>query len=572
MYLSCRDYIRFAYDKLPHMIDYGCDLGTAYMNAVRAYRKLGRSDEGVAEARKAVEHCRSMVRDHPAVPIVKRHFVWALEALVESQHESGLAAEAARTGRELGHWLDIVVDTPGIMFDGASWHARLSLWAGERKRSHANQEQDEAQREADRAVEQLQRAIESGFADLVAIRRERALDPLRGRADFQKLVANLEERLRPRSQGAPAVAGAERGPAPSPVSRAERVFRARADRAAVLHAVGVVQWVRGRHDEARDALHEARVLCEQLLGERPTDAPLRTILADTHRTLGSMDWDARRLDQAEAHLKAAAATAPDDIELRLTRDRILAEIGHDMEARDDIARLLASAPLSPATYRMAAAVHARLARRDTAEETLATLLERNPGDHSNWCVSAALRARSGDTDRYRRLCRRMLDRFRGSQDRVVAARTAKYCLLLPLPGPEQEDAGRLAEQAIAGATGQHRRWAGAAQGLADYRGGRFADAVAAIDKAQAADGDGDWDLQVFAGCVRSMALIRLGRRDEARAAVIKASGLYRSNVQQATALDPGEFWADQLICEVLHREAEALVVYDPAFPANPFAR
>jgi hypothetical protein len=67
-------------------------------------------------------------------------------------------------------------------------------------------------------------------------------------------------------------------------------------------------------------------------------------------------------------------------------------------------------------------------------------------------------------------------------------------------------------------------------------------------------------------------LMRLGRRDEARAAVIKASGLYRSNVQQATALDPGEFWADQLICEVLHREAEALVVYDPAFPANPFAR
>ena len=47
------------------------------------------------------------------------------------------------------------------------------------------------------------------------------------------------------------------------------------------------------------------MLCEQLLGERPTDAPLRTILADTHRTLGCMDWDARRLDRAEAHLDAA---------------------------------------------------------------------------------------------------------------------------------------------------------------------------------------------------------------------------------------------------------------------------
>ncbi len=225
MNLRALKYNRFAYDKLPHMIEYGCDMGTSYMNAVRAYRKLGRSDEAVAEARKAVEHCRRMVRDHPAVTIVKRHFVWALEALVESERDAGLAAEAARTGRELGQWLDIVVDTPQWMFDGASWHARLSVWAGERKRSLANQQQDEAQREADRAVEQLQRAIESGFADLAAIRRERALDPLRGRADFQKLVANLEERLRPRSQEAPAVAGPESGPAPSPVSRAERVFR-----------------------------------------------------------------------------------------------------------------------------------------------------------------------------------------------------------------------------------------------------------------------------------------------------------------------------------------------------------
>ncbi len=368
------------------------------------------------------------------------------------------------------------------------------------------------------------------------------------------------------------MAGPESAPAPSPVSSAERVFGARADRAAVLHAVGVVEWVRKRHDEARDALHETLVLCEQLLGERPADAPLRTILADTHRTLGSMDWDARRLHQAKAHLDAAVATAPDDLEVRLIRGRILVEFGHDIEARDDIVRVLASAPLSPAAFRMAAAVHARLAPWDTAAETLATLLERDPGDHWNWCVSAALRARAGDTDRYRRLCRRMLDRFGGSQDPVVAARTAKYCLLLPLPGPEQDDASQLAEQAVGGATGTLGRWVGAVEGLADYRRGRFADAVAAIDKSQAADSDGDWDLRVFAGCVRSMALMRLRSRDEARSVVMKASGLYRSNVQPATALDPGASWADLLTCEVLLHEAEALVVYDPAFPANPFAR
>src|SRR4051812_33790930 len=90
----------------------------------------------------------------------------------------------------LGQWIDIAVDGPKWMFDGARWHARLSLWADERKSLPTLREQDEAQREADRAVEQLQRATESGFADLEAIRGDKALDPLRGRPDFQRVVAD----------------------------------------------------------------------------------------------------------------------------------------------------------------------------------------------------------------------------------------------------------------------------------------------------------------------------------------------------------------------------------------------
>jgi serine/threonine-protein kinase len=289
MYLRGQEYNRFAYDKLPHLIDYGSDLGTSCMNAVRAYRKLGRSEEAVAEARKAVQHCRRLVRDHPAVTIVKRQLVWALEALVEAQHDAGQVAESARTARELGQWLDVLVDTSKIVFDGACWHARLSVWATERKGRSTDREPDDAQSEADRAVEQLQRAIESGFADVEAIRGNKLLDPLRGRADFQKLVANLDERLKSHSRGAPVATGSVDKPAPGPGDRAERVFRARADRAAILHAVGVIEQGRNRHHEARAALDEARVLCEQLLAERPSDAPLRATLADTHRALGVLD-------------------------------------------------------------------------------------------------------------------------------------------------------------------------------------------------------------------------------------------------------------------------------------------
>jgi serine/threonine-protein kinase len=303
MYLRSAVHHEIAYDKLPHMIDYACDVATSHMNAVRANRHLGRSEAAVAEAQKAVAHSRRLVRAHPAVPIVKRHFIWSLESLVDSQRDAGLAAEAARTGRELGQWLDIVVDEPHVMFDGAIWHARLSAWANERRGVLANQEQNEAHREADRAVEQLQRAIEAGFTDLNAIRSDATLDPLRARSDFQKLVARLEARLKARRKD-DLTAGPEPAPAADPLPRAERVFRARALRAAILHAAGVIQRGRNHRREARTALDEARALCEGLLRERPSDITLPSILADTQGELDSLNRD-------EGTLNFDAAFPPD---------------------------------------------------------------------------------------------------------------------------------------------------------------------------------------------------------------------------------------------------------------------
>lgn len=289
MHLRSKEYTRFAYEKQPHIIDYGIDLGTSYMNAVRAYRKLGRHDQAVAEARKAVEHCRSLVQAHPAVPIAKRHFVWALESLVQSEHDAGHTADAARTGRELGQWLDIVVDGPGVMFDGALWHARLSAWADQKRGAPASEEHDEAHREADRAVEQLQRAIDSGFTDLDAIRNAGELDPLRGRADFKKLVAILEARTKAPPQPASAAAGSQPESVHDRASTVERIFGARADRAAILHAIGVIERGRDHHREAKSALEEARVVCEQLLTERPGDESLRARLVDIQRAVSGLD-------------------------------------------------------------------------------------------------------------------------------------------------------------------------------------------------------------------------------------------------------------------------------------------
>jgi hypothetical protein len=68
-----------------------------------------------------------------------------------------------------------------------------------------------------------------------------------------------------------------------------------------------------------------------------------------------------------------------------------------------------------------------------------------------------------------------------------------------------------------------------------------------------------------------MALCRLGRRDEAGAALARASDLYRTKVAKPGGRAEGGGWHDQVICEVLRREAEADFL-DRDFPADPFAR
>ncbi len=467
MELRAEEYIRFAYERQPHMLEYGCDANTASLNAIRGYRDLGRKDEAVAEASKAVEFCRRLVRDHPAAPLARRHLAWALEELIKCQRDAGRGAEAARTGRELGQSLDFD-DTPQWMFDAALWHARLARWADEWKQSGGDREQDEAHREADRAVETLRRAVDSGFADLETIRGGNDLDPLRGRADFQALVAGLDERLKAPRREAPAAATSVGTSATASASRAERVFRARVDRAAVLRAAGLIHWGRNHRTEARATMDELRVYCERLLAERPDDATLRAMLADTNWSLGRLDGDAGRLREAD----------------------------------DAFARFVATAPREPAAYRIAASAYARSGRWDKAAETLARLVERDGDEHRNWCLAAAVRARAGGPGRYRELCRRMLDRFREPDDLEIAERMAKYCLLLPQSGAELEDADRMADRAVARGTGGLLHWAGSAKGLADYRRGRFAEALAIIEDAQASvGGGGEWTFQVPSGCV-----------------------------------------------------------------------
>jgi tetratricopeptide (TPR) repeat protein len=192
-------------------------------------------------------------------------------------------------------------------------------------------------------------------------------------------------------------------------------------------------------------------------------------------------------------------------------------------------------------------------------------------DHDAWNLAAILWARTGDHAGYRAHCRRMLARFGSTTDPIIAERTAKACLLLPLGGTEQEAACDLADRAVALARDHWvLPWAEATRGLADYRRAQFEDAVAWADRCLAR-GPGDWNRELPSHLVRTMALSRLGRPDEAGAALVRASDLYRTKVATQSDRPNGNSWYDRVVCEVLLREAESYSL-DRDFPADPFAR
>jgi tetratricopeptide (TPR) repeat protein len=337
----------------------------------------------------------------------------------------------------------------------------------------------------------------------------------------------------------------------------------------------------GRNDEALRLLEEALALWKARLGpDHPDTLITMHDLAVSYQILGRKHEALRLYEETLARQKATLGS--DHPETLRTMNSLAVSyrvVGRKQEAlrlhEETLAlrkaRLGPDHPGTLITMHDLAITYQALGRWDEALAACGRAVALGTEDHEAWYHTATLWARTGDRAGYRDHCRRMLDRFGPTTDLMIAERTAKACLLLPLGGPEQEAACDLADRAAAMAQGHWvRPWAEATRGLAAYRRAQLADAVAWADRCLAR-GPGDWNRELPARLVRAMALARLGRRDEAGAALASASDLYRTKVANPAGRAEGGGWHDQVICEVLRREAEAYFL-DRDFPADPFAR
>jgi tetratricopeptide (TPR) repeat protein len=198
------------------------------------------------------------------------------------------------------------------------------------------------------------------------------------------------------------------------------------------------------------------------------------------------------------------------------------------------------------------------AQRGGWAEMDATLLQEEqfeqPIDDESWIGRILALSAAGARCGLRRLVSDLLERFRETTRPSTANLVAWNCGLAPDAVVEPEVLVRLAEFAVKGYPKEERHSALNTLGAALYRAGRFEEAIRRLEEGiRLRSGGTDPEDWVFL----AMAHHRLGHRDEARRWLDR----FRSHRPQRVAPET----------RLLHSEAEAVVLYDPAFPADPFA-
>ncbi len=162
-------------------------------------------------------------------------------------------------------------------------------------------------------------------------------------------------------------------------------------------------------------------------------------------------------------------------------------------------------------------------------------------------------------------CPDQVSAFLARQERTtnpdMANSVAWSCILAPRAVADPQTLVRLAELAVTGFPAERKHLALNTLGAALYRAGRFDDAIRRLEEGMRLRNavDEPLDLPFLA-----MAHHRLGHHDEAHRLLDRLR-----NRQPDT--NANRFW-DELEIRLLRSQAEAVILYDPEFPPDPFVR
>jgi WD40 repeat protein/serine/threonine protein kinase/tetratricopeptide (TPR) repeat protein len=205
-------------------------------------------------------------------------------------------------------------------------------------------------------------------------------------------------------------------------------------------------------------------------------------------------------------------------------------------------------------------LHVERGHLDRAVATLAEAVRLIPDDLQLRAHVALTLLASGNRAGWQRATNAMLDRFGGTTNPFTADRVACTGAMGPGATADPGVLVRLAEIGVRGVDAVDKPRCLNTLAAALYRAGRYDEAISRLEMAIRLRGNAslpeDWPLL-------ALAHHRLGHRGEARRWLDEL----KSHQPSANA---DQFWKELWI-RLLRGEAEAVIVYDPVFPDNPFA-
>ena len=208
----------------------------------------------------------------------------------------------------------------------------------------------------------------------------------------------------------------------------------------------------------------------------------------------------------------------------------------------------------------AAIAHARAGQWTNAVADFSRLIELEPTNHSFYHSLAPLLVQSADLDGYRRHCARILARFGGTSDPVIADRMAKDCLILSSSGVGLGAVGQLAETAVSlGTTNDYLAYFEGTKGWAEYRQGHFTEAERWLRKAIDNKSSPNATRYLEDYMVLAMTKYQMNQIEEARTALAKGLEIEEKELPHVDGGDLGDNWLDWIIAHALLKEARALI-------------
>jgi serine/threonine protein kinase/tetratricopeptide (TPR) repeat protein len=371
-------------------------------------------------------------------------------------------------------------------------------------------------------------------------------------------------------------------------------------RARMLATVGQAAAI-GQSEKGVGYLRQALPLQRQLVAERPLDLERRTDLAGIQLSLGTALNELGRADEAIAPLEAALGlyealrdASSTKTQFRAERVSTFRALGQAYasanrpvdsaaawdRARGELTRAIEEKPQDPQGWIDRALFFIRRRQESLAASDIGRAVSLDPSavSWSRPVLWAALVLFSGDREEYRRGSRQLLERFGQTSNAFSRCYLAITLGLGEDAVDDYDRVVRITQEAVNQISIPMRgSYVYHDLALICLRAGRFEDALRALDDADRLGST--WPAHTLNDPVRAIVCHRLGRYAEARSALEKARQWADQNDKKGPPdaktgppnVSNTDYLGNWYRHIILLREAEALIVYDPVFPADPFA-